>query len=60
MKEKRENEIKEKSLEVGEDCTKYGEFVSSYFAWISLPEQKEKAEKLEKITNNNNKGIDKK
>ena len=25
--------------EVGEDSTKYGEFVSSYFAWISLPEQ---------------------
>ena len=29
--------------EVGEDSTKYGEFVSSYFAWIPLPEQKEKA-----------------
>ena len=27
--------------EVGEDSTKYGEFVSSYFVWISLPEQKE-------------------
>lgn len=27
--------------EVGEDATKYGEFVSSYFAWISLPNQKE-------------------
>ena len=30
--------------EVGEDATKYGEFVSSYFAWVSLPEQKEKVE----------------
>ena len=37
-------------LEVGEDATKYGEFISSYFAWITLPEQKEKAKKLEKIT----------
>ena len=36
--------------EVGEDATKYGEFVCSYFAWISLPEQKEKAEELQKIT----------
>lgn len=45
-----------KSLEEEEDCTKYGEFISSYFAWVPLKEQKEKAEKLEKIT----KGIDKK
>ena len=36
--------------EVGEDSTKYGEFVSSYFAWISLPEQKENAERLQNIT----------
>ena len=36
--------------EVGEDATKYGEFISSYFAWVSLPEQKEKVEKLEEIT----------
>ena len=37
-------------VEVGEDATKYGEFVCSYFAWISLPEQKEKAEELQNIT----------
>ncbi len=36
--------------EVGEDSTKYGEFISSYFAWVSLPNQKEVVEKLEKIT----------
>lgn len=42
------NNIKE--VEVGEDATKYGEFVSSYFAWVSLPEQKEKVEKLQKMT----------
>ena len=36
--------------EVGEYTTKYGEFVSSYFAWISLPEQKENAERLQNIT----------
>ena len=35
--------------EVGEDSTKYGEFISSYFAWISLPEQKEKAKRLQEI-----------
>ena len=35
-----------------EDATKYGEFVSSYFAWITLDKQKEKAKELEKMTNN--------
>ena len=34
--------------EVGEDATKYGEFVSSYFAWIPLPKQKERAEEINK------------
>ena len=43
------NEIEEK-YEVGEDSTKYGEFISSYFAWISLPNQKEKAEELHNMT----------
>lgn len=36
--------------EVGEDLTKYGEFVSSYFAWIPLPEQKKKAKELNEMT----------
>ncbi len=53
MDKKEKNIAKEKfEVEVGEDATKYGEFVSSYFAWISLPEQKAKAEKLANITKN--------
>ena len=40
----------EEGNEVGEDTTKYGEFISSYFAWVSLPDQKEKVDKLEKVT----------
>ena len=36
--------------EVGEDATKYGEFISSYFGWVSLPEQKEKVEELQNMT----------
>lgn len=32
-----------------EDATEYGEFISTYFAWISLKEQKDKVEKLENI-----------
>ena len=38
--------------EVGEDATQYGEFVSSYFAWIPLPEQKEKAEEMNQMKEN--------
>ena len=37
--------------EVGEDATQFGEFVSSYFAWVPLPDQKEKAEKMANMTN---------
>ena len=33
-----------------EDATKYGEFISSYFAWKTLDEQKKIADKLSNIT----------
>ena len=33
-----------------EDSTKYGEFISSYFAWLTLERQKENTKKLESIT----------
>lgn len=48
--EKRVNNELEEKYEVGEDSTKYGEFISSYFAWISLPNQKERAEELDNMT----------
>lgn len=35
--------------EKGEDGTKYGEFISSFFGWITPKHQKEKAEELEKL-----------
>ena len=56
IKENKENQNKARKNEpeVGEDSTKYGEFVSSYFAWIPLPEQKEKAKRLENITKKGN------
>lgn len=38
------------NMEEMEDVTKYGEFVSSYFAWLTLEHQKENAEKMEEIT----------
>ena len=33
-----------------EDTTKYGEFISSTFSWITLDEQKEKANEMESMT----------
>lgn len=54
-KEKQEKFKQESLAEVGEDTTKYGEFVSSYFAWVSLPMQKERVEELEKMTKNKEK-----
>ena len=33
-----------------EDSTKYGEFISSFFAWKTLDEQKDIANKLADIT----------
>ena len=44
MKKKRYN------FKIKEDTTKYGEFVSSYFAWLTLEKQKEKGRKMEKMT----------
>lgn len=41
---------KQKHPEVGEDATQYGEFVSSYFAWVPLQEQKQKAEEMNEMT----------
>ncbi len=57
-KEEKEFEQKIKEIygaEVGEDVTKYGEFISSYFAWIPLEKQKEKVEELQEITKNKEK-----
>ena len=34
----------------GEGTTKYGEFVSSYFAWIGLNRQKNRANELNDMT----------
>lgn len=41
---------KKKWMRSDEDITKYGEFISSYFAWKTLDEQKDIAEKLADIT----------
>lgn len=42
--------MKKEEREVAEDTTKYGEFVSSYFAWIPPEKQKEKAKNMEEMT----------
>ena len=37
----------------GEGTTKYGEFVSSYFAWIGLNRQKNRVDELNEMTKKN-------
>ena len=43
-------EEKKKWRRENEDATKYGEFISSFFAWKTLDEQKDIADKLADIT----------
>lgn len=43
-----------KSNEDIEDTTKYGEFISSYFAWTTLEKQKQNAKEMDKMTKNKN------
>lgn len=33
-----------------EDATKYGEFVSSYFAWLTPERQKKRAKEIDNMT----------
>ncbi len=54
-KEDKEKQVEISVSEVGEDATKYGEFISSYFAWVSLPEQKDRVDELENMTKNKEK-----
>ena len=54
MNEDKKNIQEKITYEVGEDGTEYGEFISSYFAWVSLPEQKNIVNRLENITKDKN------
>jgi len=54
-KQRDKRQDKEKQVEYGvaergEDATKYGEFISSYFRWVSPKQQKEKVDELEHMT----------
>lgn len=40
-----------------EDVTKYGEFVSSYFAWIPIQKQKQRAKELNEMTKDSDKKL---
>lgn len=54
-KQEKERQVEIGVSEVGEDATKYGEFISTYFAWVSLPQQKDRVEELENMTKNKEK-----
>lgn len=46
----KKRDLKKENIEQLENVTKYGEFVSSYFVWLTPEEQKRKAKKMEEIT----------
>ena len=50
--EKMKTEISQ--FEEQEDVTKYGEFVSSYFAWLTLDRQKRRANQMQDMTKQEN------
>ena len=54
-KQEKEKQVEIGVSEVGEDATKYGEFISTYFAWVSLPQQKDRVGELENMTKNKEK-----
>ena len=53
MEKKNNKKLEENGIEE-DNVTMYGEFVTSYFAWLPLSVQKEKVNDLENITNNKN------
>ena len=52
MSEDKKNIQERITYETGEDATKYGEFISSYFAWVSLPEQKNIVNNMDNMEEN--------
>lgn len=47
---RRKNIEQTESIEEGDDATKYGEFISSYFAWLTPDKQRKRAEEIDKMT----------
>ena len=50
---KRNNNVIQKNINENEnleDVTKYGEFVSSYFAWLTPEKQKKRANEIDNMT----------
>ncbi len=49
MKEEKDINGIDKNEEI-EDVTKYGEFVTTYFAWVTPERQKKRAKELDEMT----------
>jgi hypothetical protein len=50
LKERRVLFLMEDKEKKPKNTTKYGEFVTSYFAWLPIEKQKEKAEEMNEMT----------
>ena len=60
IEKERKKQVSFANSEIGEDVTMYGEFISTYFAWIPPTKQKERAEKLQNMTEKDNRNKNKK
>lgn len=56
MNDNENKDINKNHEQLGEDTTKYGEFISSYFAWLTLDRQKENAKAMEEMTKKEKEG----
>lgn len=54
IEEERKEQVNYANQEIGEDVTQYGEFVSTYFAWVPPTKQKIRANELEEMTKTDN------
>lgn len=59
IEKERKEQISFANSETAEDVTMYGEFISTYFAWIPPTKQKEIAQKLQNITEKHDKNENK-
>ena len=50
IKKQNNKTVNEQKIDGEEDVTKYGEFISSYFAWLTPDRQKKRTREIDNMT----------
>ena len=50
IKKQNNKTVNEQNIDGEEDVTKYGEFISSYFAWLTPDRQKKRTKEIDNMT----------